>query len=157
MVPVSTTPTSPGRGVQRNLLVDTGAFIALLDADDELHGAASDFYRRLPAGVPLATTQAVIAECYTFFRYRAGSRAALRWLDYLDEARSSGHMRVLYSDADDAARAEGFLRRFADQALSYTDALTLAAARRFDMGAIFAFDHHLALTGIPLLPGQLKA
>jgi predicted nucleic acid-binding protein len=140
--------------VRNSLLIDTGAFIALLDADDELHAEAATFYRDLPTAVRRVTTQSVIAECYTFFRYRLGAGAAARWLDYLDEARDSGHLRLLYGDTDDGRKAEQILHQSADQALSYTDALTLAAAERYNVRAIFGFDHQLALTGLPLLPGR---
>jgi predicted nucleic acid-binding protein len=134
--------------------MDTGAFVALLNQDDALHEEAKKFYQTLPATVRRATTQAVVSECYTLFRYRFGTSTAYRWLDYLEKARSANHIRLLYNDERDGQRAEEFLRRFDDQALSYTDALTLAAAERYKARAIFGFDHHLALTGFPLLPGR---
>jgi predicted nucleic acid-binding protein len=48
------------------------------------------------------------------------------------------------------------LSRFPDQELSYVDALSLHIVQsRRDFDAIFAFDHHLALAGIPVFPGPL--
>jgi uncharacterized protein len=140
--------------LKSSLLIDTGAFIALLDPNDDLHAEAKAFYQALPPTAHYLTTQAVVGECYTFFRYRQGASAAARWLDYLDSARASHHLRLLYSDEVDGLQAEHILRRFRDQSLSYTDALTLALAERHKPQAIFGFDHHLALTGLPLLPGR---
>jgi hypothetical protein len=140
--------------VKGSLFIDTGAFIALLDPNDDLHLEAKTFFQTLPPAVYHLTTQAVAGECYTFFRYRHGANAAVRWLDYLDNAQTSHHLRLLYSDNIDGMRAEHILRRFQDQALSYIDALSLAAAERHKAQAIFGFDHHLGLTGLPLLPGR---
>lgn len=139
--------------MESSLFIDTGAFIALLNADDDLHEEATAFYRSVKPATRRTTTQAVVGECYTFFRYHVGCAAAAQWLDYLDGARGLGHLHVFYSDEDDGRRAEDILRRFSDQALSYIDSLTLAAAQRYNVRAIFGFDHHLALTGLPLLPG----
>ena len=51
--------------------------------------------------------------------------------------------------------------RFQDQKLSYVDAFvdafTIALMqRRPDIDAIFAFDHHMTLAGLPVLPGILR-
>jgi predicted nucleic acid-binding protein len=140
--------------VEGSLLIDTGAFIALLDPNDNLHSEAKTFYQTLPGSVRRFITQAVVGECYTFFRYRHGASAALRWLDYLDSAQSTQHLQLMYHDEIDSLRAGQILRGFQDQALSYTDALTLAVAERYKARGIFGFDYHLALTGLPLFPGR---
>ena len=50
-------------------------------------------------------------------------------------------------------RARLLLVRFDDQRLSYVDGHTLAILEtRPDIDAVFAFDHHLALSGLPLVP-----
>lgn len=139
-----------------SLLIDTGAFIALLNAGDDLHEQATRFEKRLAPSIQRITTQAIAGECYTFLRYRLGAAAAVRWLDYLDDARFTGHLLVHYTDDEDGKEAEKLLRKFRDQDLSYTDALTLAIARRGGLGAIFGFDHQLALTNVPLLPGARR-
>ena len=130
--------------------------MALLDAEDSLHADAASFYKDLPRGLRRTTTQAIVGECYTFFRYHFGFRQAVRWLDYLGEARKSSRLAIIFSDRSDAERCEDLLRRFDDQALSYADALSLVVAERCGAGAIFGFDHHLGLTGIPLLPGRRR-
>lgn len=135
-------------------MIDSGAFIALLDSDDDLHERAKRFYVGIPQSVAQLTTQAVIAECYTFFRYRVGAHAALRWLQYVDDARERRRLSVVYTGAEDGSHAERLLRRFTDQKISYVDALTLAAAARCHVRAIFGFDYHLSLGGVPLLPSS---
>jgi predicted nucleic acid-binding protein len=98
------------------------------------------------------TTQAVVGETYAFLRYHLSAFAAHAWLDGVRRARDSRHLTVICTDLTDGDQAEAILLQFTDQALSYVDGLTLAVADRHDVGAIFAFDHHLALTGHRLLP-----
>jgi predicted nucleic acid-binding protein len=135
------------------LLFDSGAFIALADGRDRHHEAATRFLRELPGSVRRITTHAIAGETYTWLRYRRGPDAASGWLDYLDRARAGKTLTIIYGDQNDGDAAGAFLRRFGDQALSYVDALSLVLARRYGAGAFFAFDQHLALTGLPVLPG----
>lgn len=139
-----------------SLLFDTGAFIALADKGDELHSRAVDFFETLPTQTRRFTTQAIVAETYTFLRYNQGGSAALCWLDFLDRAQGTGHLVLLYADQDDDGQARNLIRRFADQTLSYTDALSLVAVQKCGLQGIFGFDHHLALAGVPVLPGPLR-
>ena len=138
------------------LLFDSGAFIALIDGRDERHVAATRFLRELPDNVPRVTTHAIAGETYTWLRYRRGAHAASDWLDYLDRARANRTLRIIYEDRQDGSEAEGLLRRFADQELSYVDALSLVVAQRHKLDAVFGFDHELTLTGLPLLPGPRR-
>lgn len=140
--------------MRNSIFVDTGAFVAILDPRDDLHRDAIGFYRGASDPVRWVTTSAVVVESYAYFLSRLGRYYAEKWLDYLDEGRGSSHLRVIYTDERDGRDAENILRRFRDQDMSYTDALTLAAAARYDIRAIFGFDHHLALTGVTLLPGH---
>jgi len=126
-----------------------------MNAKNQFYEEATAFYRGLPSTIRLVTTQAVVSETYTFFR-RIHAHMALRWLDYIDTARESGHLRLLYNDENDGRQAEAILRKFDDQSISYVDALSLVTAKRYNARAIFGFDHHLALTGLPLLGLGIK-
>jgi predicted nucleic acid-binding protein len=138
---------------RRRLFVDASAFIAIADPSDRYHDEATRYLESLPASVARVTSQAVAAEAYTWLRYKRGHRVAATWLDVLDSSRAEQRLMTIYHDEVDGENAEMLLRRYRDQALSYVDALTLASAQRYNVGAIFGFDRHLALTGIPLLPG----
>jgi len=142
--------------VANRLLIDTGAFIALFDSRDDLHEAATSFYRSVPGDTLRLTTEFVVGETYTFFRYRLGTKLAMAWLDYLDEARQSQYLRIEYATRAIVLKAESLLRRFSDQAMSYTDAVTLAWAEQNNVQTIFGFDHQLALTGLTVVPGPTK-
>lgn len=138
------------------IFIDTGAFIAITHADDALHSEAVAFFQALPPHVSRMTTPAVIGETYTFLRYHVGQQAALSWLDVLEKALASGYLKGVDPDAETHRAARLTLRRFADQELSYTDALTLAVLESEKIECVFGFDHHLALTGRTLLPGPYR-
>ncbi|BDG61315.1 type II toxin-antitoxin system VapC family toxin [Caldinitratiruptor microaerophilus] len=140
---------SPGS----KLFIDTGAFIALANAADRMHGGAASFYRSVPPRVPRLTTAAVLGETYTFLRYHLGRVPALRWLDGIEDAVATGHLKVIYPDAAADKATRDTLRRYPDQDLSYTDALTLVVLDMESVEYVFGFDHHLALTGRVLVPG----
>ncbi len=145
------TGTSTATG---SVLVDTGAFIALADARDRLHAAATAARARM-GSARRVTTQAIVGETYAFLRYHVSLFAARTWLDGVRRARDSRQLTLICTDLADGDQAEAILLRFADQALSYVDGLTLAVADRYDVRAVFAFDRQLALTGHLLVPGPI--
>lgn len=145
----ATSTVTPGS----KLFVDTGAFIALASSADRLHREAVEFYRSMPPGVSRLTTAAVVGETYTFLRYRAGRVPALRWLDHIEDAIGTHHLRLVYPDEALDRATRKVLRRYADQELSYADALTLVVLEQESIDFVFGFDHHLALTGRVLVPG----
>jgi predicted nucleic acid-binding protein len=135
------------------ILVDTAAFIALADAGDHFHADARAFVEH--AGRPRwVTTVGVVGETYTWLRYNAHHKGAIAWLETLDRAVRRGTARIIYPDPGTDARARKLLAKFSDQALSYVDAINLVAASDEIVDAIFSFDHHMGLTGIPLVPGK---
>lgn len=139
-----------------SLFIDTGAFLALVDPKDAFFQDASAFYRRLSPAVQQFTSWAVISESYTWLRYHLDVDKALEWLRRLEDAENSGILHVIYPDRDLDVRTRRLAYHFRDQSLSYTDAFTLAALQsRPDIEAVFAFDHHMGLAGLPVLPGPV--
>ncbi len=114
------------------------------------------FHRDL-AGVGLVTSWGILAEPYTWLRYHVGYPAAERWLYETAALEARGLIEVIYPDPATEPTVRRILARFADQDLSYVDALSLAIAESYRaIDAIFAFDHHLSLTGLPTLPGPVR-
>lgn len=69
---------------------------------------------------------------------------------------NQGILEIIYPDALMEVRVGKVIARYQDQKLSYVDAFSIALIQsRPDIDAIFAFDHHMALAGIPVLPGLL--
>ena len=130
---------------RRRLFVDTGAWYAIQVADDAWHREAADTLRELLSGQHiLVTTNQVLGETYTLLRMLCGHAAAVRFLDYLDEA---PRLERLFVSADVERRAYRLLRQYADQDFSFVDATSFTVMRGERLRHAFAFDQHFATAG----------
>jgi len=122
----------------KNVFVDTDAFIALRVYDDVNHKEA---HRQLTfvreQRLVLHTSNFVLNEVYTYF-YRH-PKVALEMIEIiLDNPLITMH-RV---NVEDEEQAVVLLKRFQDKSLSYTDATTIAMMERLNFTTIFSFDKH---------------
>ncbi|MDA8198922.1 MAG: hypothetical protein M0Z54_05770 [Thermaerobacter sp.] len=135
-----------------SLFIHTGAFIALFDESDHYHAEAAQYYRALDAlAVQQVTSVGVVGETYTWLSHR-NFAAALRWLHAADQAAADHGVAVLFPDPDVDRDTRQNISRYADQELSYVDAQSLAFIQREGVDTIFAFDHHMLLSGRTVMP-----
>lgn len=135
------------------VLVDTGAWIALLSRDDQYATAATEHYRHLrAAGARLVTTNYVVDETATRLRYGAGLAAALAFKNMLDSAVEAKFLRVLSVDETIERAAWRVLERYADATLSLTDATSIAVAQKARVGEVFSFDRDFEAAGLLVQP-----
>jgi predicted nucleic acid-binding protein len=140
----------------RRIFIDTSAWLTLLNRNERHHGAAETFHREVGSGTARLTSWGVLAETYTWLRYHTSFRTAEGWLHEEARLEERGALEVVFPTAGDEAGVRRILSRFADQDLSYVDAFTLHVVQtRGDIDGIFAFDHHLTLAGISVVPGEL--
>ena len=132
----------PQRG---NVLVDSGAWIALFSARDQHHVEADDLFRRaVRERVPLLTTSLVLAEVHRLLLFRAGTRAAATALDRIE---SSTSVRIVFPTASHHATARAWLSRLADQRITYTDAMSFAVIESAPCVGVLGFDRDFAIAG----------
>ena len=140
----------------KRVFVDTSAWIDLMNSKERHHTAAVTFHKSLAPMTLRITSWGIVSETFTWIRYHIGYREASRWLSLKDSLENQGFLQVVYPDSQMELGVRKVIGRFHDQQLSYVDAFSLALIQsRPDIDAIFAFDHHLALAGIPVLPGPL--
>lgn len=131
------------------VFVDTGAWLALIDRDDQHHGEARAIYEVLLKGQHrLLTTNLVIAETYNLVRRRLGHGAAMQ---FLQATHSTTRLMIGYSHASLEKEAEAILGRYADQDFSFVDAVSFALMNRQNIKQAFAFDKHFYIAGFELL------
>jgi predicted nucleic acid-binding protein len=140
----------------KRVFVDASAWIDLMDSNERHHKDAVAFHKSLAPMTLRITTWGIVSETFTWIRYHIGYREASRWLALKDSLEHQGFLQVVYPDSQLEVGIRKVIGRFHDQQLSYVDAFSIAMIQsRPDIDAIFAFDHHLSLTGIPVLPGLL--
>ena len=129
------------------VLVDSGGWIAQISRRDQYHEKADALFRRaMRERTPLVTTNLIVAEVHRQLLHRAGIAAAARALALME----ASDLALEFVTADHHRNAREWLRRFDDQPLTYTDAVSFAvmAARRSRF--VLGFDHHFELAGFEL-------
>lgn len=143
----------------RPLFIDTGAFYARADEDDQHHERAQTVFNAIRRGDlayrPLYTSQAVLSELATLILYRTGHADATRVLtDILD----SQSFNVLVVDRPTFSSASTQFAAYDDQEVSFVDHTSVVLADERDIDHIFAFDSDfrtLGLTRVPLDTGEV--
>ncbi len=134
--------------------VDTGAWIALIRARDTHHRAANQFFRGLPRGTHLVTSNMVLSEAFTWFAYRGTAPAAEALRDRVEAARQIRLLVVEWVDERDHEEAWALFRKFGDVPLSFVDCTSIAIARRVGAEFVFGFDSDFERVGVELRPAQ---
>ena len=132
------------------IFIDAGAFIAYAIAPDEHHEAVSAAWDRLiEERLRPFTSNLVLSEAFSLIARRGGYEVALR---RAREVYSSRTLVILRPDLDDEMRALAFFEKYADQEISFTDAVSFALMRRHHIEHAFTFDRHFELAGFRLWP-----
>jgi len=129
------------------VFVDSSAFLAVLDADDENHPLARQVWERILTAVAfLFTTSYVLVETYASVQRRLGMDALrtfhedivpllqIEWVG--EELHQRGADAVLTANRRN---------------LSLVDCTSFAVVRQFGIKQVFAFDKHFVEQGFELL------
>ena len=134
----------------RELFVDTGAWLAVLDPRDKYHQVAATFYRKALTRYPrLLLTNLVTAETYISVLRNAGYHKALSFLNVIEQSPS---VQCIWSGKEIEMQARDILRRYDGQDFSYTDAVSFALMKQRSLTEAFTFDHHFTIAGFVQLP-----
>ena len=93
---------------------------------------------------PLTTSNHVRGETWTFLRKRGGHRAAVFFLDRVDETE---RLQVAFVSEELEAEALAWLRRRDEREYSFVDATSFALMRRLAIREALAFDGDFAAAG----------
>ena len=127
----------------RNILVDTGAIVGLLNPADRYHAPAERFFGALSPNDRLLTTWPVVTEC---------SFALLRNREALFDWLVLSAMEVVDFGVDDLDAMRHWIKRYPDREIDFADAtlVWLAQQRRTNFIATTNFNDFEAYR----LPGQ---
>ena len=114
-------------------LVDTGAILALLDADDAWHQRCAEVFPSLR--LPLATSSAVLADLFHLVRART-REIELAW-----QFLRSDVVTVLPITDEDTPHLERLMLKYRDRPMDFADATLVRLAERETLPTVFTIDH----------------
>ena len=115
-------------------IADTGAMLALLDADDKWHRQCSAAFEALHK--PVGTTAAVLAELFHLAR-RSRAEASTIWQLVRSDA-----VHVLPMVDEDMPSLDALMTKYADRPMDFADATLVHLAERESTNVIFTIDHN---------------
>ena len=131
------------------IFIDTGAFLGRYLPDDQHHVAALAGWARLAAErLPICPSNLVLSETITLLARRTDYRFAAERARVIH---ASSALRILRPTLDDERAAVDWLEKFADQKVSFTDAVSFVLMRRNRLARAFTFDRHFELAGFKSL------
>jgi predicted nucleic acid-binding protein len=135
-----------------NVFVDTSAFYAVMDADDQYHGTAETVWTDLLQGAHrLHTTSYVLVETVALLQHRLGMECV-----QVFSADVQPLLEVYWVDEGTHRSAHHALLVAGRRGLSLVDCVSFEALRRLQLTEAFCFDAHFAEQGIHVLPEQRK-
>ena len=131
------------------LFVDTGAFIAKEIAGDQFHQAALQAWNEVERrGLRLFSCEHILDESATLLARRTHYAFASEWgRDVIGFG-----IEWLPADQTDLANAFILMRKYADQAVWFTDCVSAVLMKRWGLKSVFGFDHHFRSMGFRLWP-----
>lgn len=130
------------------VFVDTSAWIALNDKNDQYHNRAaaksSEIKRQK---IELITSEYIIDESITLIRYRVSHYAAVIFGDALF---NSSIVNIMDVKDEDRLKAWDFFKKYKDKELSFTDCTSFAIMEKSRLHKAFTFDEHFKKVGFEI-------
>lgn len=127
------------------IFIDTGAFIAVIDKDDDYHGAAEAFFKNaLEKEIKFITTDFVVCETMNLLRSRISHSMAVFFWEHLKKSKVIEVLRITPHLQESAFK---IFKQYADKDFSFTDCTSFSAMKSFKINRAFAFDKHFEQYG----------
>mgnify|MGYP005851682323 CR=1 FL=1 len=138
------------------VFVDTGAFYARADADDDHHAEAVQLFDGIRSGDlpyrPVYTSQAVLSEFATLALYKLGHDTAT---EALAAIRDSPSVNVVPVGERVFGTAAAQFSNYEDQQISFVDHTTAVLADERNVEHVVAFDSDFRTLGYSLIPADV--
>ena len=139
------------------IFVDTGAFYARSDEDDEHHRRATRVFSAIQSGEvpfrPVYTSQSVLSELATLLLYKLGHTDAVRAVTAI---RRSDSINVVPVGKPAFEAAMDQFERYDDQRISVVDHTSGILADERGIDHLFSFDTDFRTLGFSLVPADVN-
>lgn len=129
------------------IFADSSFWVGLHARRDRHHDEAVELLG-LYAKTPLATTNHVVGETWTFLRRRERHEVAMR---FLDRVRATDRVQISFVGPELEREAWDWLRRHDERTCSFVDATSFAVMRRLAIHEALSFDGDFAAAGFVAL------
>ncbi|RPJ49623.1 MAG: PIN domain-containing protein [Acidobacteria bacterium] len=134
-----------------DLFVDTSAWFALIDKNDQNHRRAAEFLHQLSeTPILFHLTDYIVDETTTLLRIKVSHRRAVAFLDYL---KTGANIVRSHVSPDLLVEAENLFRRYKDKKWSLTDCVSFAYMDQEGLQDVFSFDANFREYGKQIHPG----
>lgn len=131
------------------IMVDSGALLALVNVRDKYHSQAARFVREHPDW-KYVVPETIFVETMVLTKARLGSEAAVLLGERLQE---SHNFLVEPLTTVDKTLTWQIFSRYVDKDWSYVDCSIWAIGQRLKIMVVFSFDHHLTqMAGVQRIP-----
>ena len=122
------------------IFIDTGAFIALTDADDENHKAAKMYYKNATEkGMRFLTTNYVVCETMNYLRAKISHSVAII---FWENIKKTNLIETFYITPLMENEAFNIFKQYTDKDFSFTDCTSFTVMKSLKLNKSFAFDKH---------------
>lgn len=133
------------------VLIDTSAFVALVNPRDRNHQAAAVFQGMAQEkGFILVTSNFVLDETYTWLARRINHATAVAFGRLMRTPGNSVRISRISEPLEE--RAWAIFAGYADKQFSYTDCTSFALMEQLEARQAFSFDHDFRRFGFMTLP-----
>ena len=133
------------------IFVDTGAWIAILNPNDQYHREAIAIYKGLQQlKTRFLTTDYIIDETVTRLRYDTSHSVAVMYLSQTERLVEENILTVIEIDNRIFQDAKALFRQYNSARLSFTDCTSFVVCHQNNIREAFGFDQHFAMMGIDL-------
>jgi predicted nucleic acid-binding protein len=131
------------------VFIDTGAWIAIADSNDQYSKEAGRIYTNLilKRG-QIVTSDLILVETYNLLLRTIGNSATIGFAERLE---AIPFLKVVSITLHDQERAWKILEKYDDKHFSFTDCTSFALMERLKIKTAFAFDSHFIQFGLTLL------
>ncbi len=140
--------STPATLLSRRVLIDTSAYFALTDRDQNAHQKAIAIQHGLIVEARhLFTTNYILAETHALVLTRLGRDVAARVLQEIDRST----VTIVRVTGADERRARAIIDQYNDKDFSLTDGTSFAVMERLRISVAFTLDRNFAQYGLQVL------